>query len=126
MKKTRRTAVTRLDDVPRFFLSELAVKNLTGRGQMAGLSVVHVKLPPRYSHPPIVHRKTEEWFLVLDGRGHGLIGSRRVEFRPGRVVYMPAGVPHAMSTGAGPLEILAVFSPPLDARKKNADICAAP
>ena len=126
MKSSRRTVVTSLGRIPSFPLSRITAKNLTSARQMPGLSVVHVELPPRYTHAPIIHKRTEEWFIVLKGRGHGVIGARRVQFLPGTVVYMPAGVPHQMSADGGALEILAVFSPPLDARRKDADICVLP
>lgn len=116
--------VSAVGRVPAFALSKLRVRNLTGGGEMPALSVVHVTLPPRYTHAPIEHRRTEEWFIVLKGRGQGLIGRRRVRFAPGTIVYMAPGVPHRMGTGRGPMEILAVFSPPLDARRKDADIHA--
>lgn len=125
MKTTRKgVRVTAVARIPHFNLSKLRVKDLTRKGQMSALSVVHVTLPPRYTHAPIEHRRTEEWFIVLKGRGQGLIGRRRVRFEPGVVVYMPPGVPHQMGTGARSMEILAVFSPPLDARRKDADIHA--
>lgn len=120
-----RLRVSRLGALPAFFLSKLAVKNLTLPREMPGLTAVHVKLPPRYAHAPIVHRRTAEWFLVLKGRGRGVIGSAVVQFRPGTIVFIPAGMAHQMSTGAGALEILAIFTPPLDARRKDADIHAA-
>lgn len=116
--------VTTVDRIPHFSLSKLRIKNLTRKRQMSSLSVVHVTLPPRYTHAPIEHRRTEEWFVVLKGRGQGLIGRRKVSFEPGTVVYMPPGVPHQMGTGARSMEILAVFSPSLDARRKDADIHA--
>ncbi len=119
-----RVRVSGVDRIPHFNLSKLKVKDLLHKGQMPSVSVVHVTLPPRYTHAPILHKKTDEWFLVLKGRGSGMIGRKRVRFSPGTLVYMPAGVPHQMGTGSGALEILALFSPPLDARRKDADIHA--
>lgn len=124
MNKKTRVRVSSVKRIPHFELAKLRIKDLVQKGRMPSLSVAHVTLPPRYTHAPIEHRRTEEWFIVLKGRGQGLIGRRRVRFEPGTVVYMPPGVPHQMGTGMRSMEILAVFSPPLDARRKDADIHA--
>lgn len=68
------------------------------------------------------HLRTREWFIVIKGRGAGVIGGRRVAFRPGVMAYMPPGVVHHMSTARSAMEALVVFSPPLDTRKPGADV----
>lgn len=60
--------------------------------------------------------------MVIKGRGRGVIGGRRVAFKPGVIVYMPPGVPHQMMTGSSPMEALVVFSPPLKLEGRGADV----
>lgn len=64
--------------------------------------------------------------MILSGKGQGVIGGRLVRFKPGTIVYMPPGMLHQMSTGSSRLEVLVLFSPPLDIRSKKADICTLP
>lgn len=118
----RGVCVARLAKLPSYKLSRIKVRHLTSPEQFGGINVVHVSLPPRYTHAPIVHRKTAEWLMVLKGSGQGIVGGKRMSFRPGSIVYMPPGVPHQMGTGAQAMEVIALFAPPLDGRLPDADI----
>lgn len=115
--------VSQLRRMSSYDFARIKVTHLSDERQLPEVGVVHVRLPARYTHRTIVHRKTREWLMILKGRGEGLIGGRTVAFKPGTVVYMPPGTPHRMGTGSVPLEALVVFSPPLDARDPKADIC---
>ena len=114
--------MNRLKRIPAAKMGALRLKTVSGRGQIPGTGIVHVSLPPRTSHDMIYHRKTHEWFMVIGGRGRGFIGGRRVDFKPGVIVYMPPGVPHQMTTAAESMEALVVFSPPLKLKGAGADV----
>lgn len=119
---SRCACVGRVASFPARAMGRLRLRSLAGPAQIPGTGIMHVRLPPGARHQPIVHRRTREWFVVLRGRGHGVIGGRRVTFRPGVVVYMPPGVPHQMAAGRTTMEALVVFSPPLKLSGRGADI----
>lgn len=119
----RRPVVSVLKRIPHYCYAKLRIKELSAAGQIPGAGVVHVRLPARYTHVPLFHKRTHEWLMILKGSGRGVIGGRVVRFRPGVIVYIPPGMLHQMGTGSVPVEALAIFSPPLDARKRGADIC---
>ncbi len=120
--RRRKIYAAHLASLPGYSFVKLRIRELTKAGQVPGAGIVHVRLPPRYEHVPLFHRRTKEWLMILKGTGRGKIGGRVIRFRPGVVVYMPPGTVHQMSTGSSPLEALAVFSPPMDVRKRGADV----
>lgn len=114
--------LSRLARVPELRLGPVRLKAVSAAGQLPGSAVFHVKVPPRSRHDMIYHRRTREWFMVTKGRGRGVIGGRRVVFKPGVIVYMPPGVPHQMITDGSAMEALVVFSPPLALSGPKADV----
>lgn len=119
----REIAVSRLRDMPVIDFAKLKIKYLAKPRHMSKVSVVHVKLPPRYEHVALCHKRTHEWLMILKGSGQGKIDGRVVRFKPGTILYMAPGVLHQMGTKSSPLEALVVFSPPLNIKSKNPDIC---
>lgn len=103
-------------------LGPVLLKEVSSAGEIPGAGAVHVTVPARSRHDMIYHRKTKEWFMVIKGRGWGVIGGRRVEFTPGVIVYMPPGVPHQMMTGSSAMEAVVIFSPPLKLKGRGADV----
>jgi oxalate decarboxylase/phosphoglucose isomerase-like protein (cupin superfamily) len=65
----------------------------------------------RHNHPGV-----EEILYVLEGEGMQMVDQAQPErrtVRPGTMIHIPAGVHHeTINTGAGPMRILAVYSPP--------------
>jgi len=125
VKKGRRPAcfcLDRLERIPVHRLGPVRLKAVSALGQIPGAAVFHVTVPPRSRHDMILHRRTREWFMVIKGRGRGVIGGRRVTFRPGVVVFMPPGVPHQMMTGTCAMEAVVVFSPPLNLSGRGIDV----
>lgn len=122
MRRARCACVGRVADFPARKLGRLSLRTLVDGAQLPGTGVMHVRLPPGSRHDPIYHRRTREWFVVLKGRGHGIIDGRRVAFRPGVVVFMPPGVTHQMCAGSSAMEALVLFSPPLKLSGRGADI----
>lgn len=114
--------ISHVSSFPSIKMGRLRLKVLAGAKQLPATGVMHVRLPPHSRHDLIYHRRTREWFMVLKGKGRGIIGGRRVAFKPGVVVYMPPGVPHQMMTDASEMEALVVFSPPLRLTGPGADI----
>ena len=103
-------------------MGPVRLKEVSAAGQIPGAGAVHVTVPPHSRHDMIYHRKTKEWFMVIKGRGRGVIGGRRVAFKPGVIVYMPPGVPHQMMTASSAMEALVVFTPPLRLGGAGADV----
>jgi mannose-6-phosphate isomerase-like protein (cupin superfamily) len=122
MRTRGRFVAAHVGAAPSLRLGRLTLRTLTGLGHIPGAEALHVRLPPGGGHEEVVHRRTHEWFLVLRGKGAGLIDGRRVRFRRGVTVYMPPGTSHRMKAGRAGLEALAVFSPPLALERPGADI----
>lgn len=127
MKKDKRGCfcLDRLARVPVRKMGPVRLKAVSSIGQIPGAAVFHVTVPPRSRHDMILHRRTREWFMVVKGRGRGIIGGRRVTFRPGVIVFMPPGVPHQMMTGSSAMEAVVVFSPPLKFEGPRMDVVRA-
>lgn len=121
-KSPRCFCLKRLERLPTQKLGPVRLKAVSELGQVPGAAVFHVTVPPHSRHDMILHRRTREWFMVVKGRGRGVIGGRRVAFRPGVIVFMPPGVPHQMMTGASSMEAMVVFSPPLALTGRRADV----
>lgn len=112
----------RLEKIPVHKMGPMRLKAVSALGQLPGAAVFHVAVPPHSRHDMIFHRRTREWFMVVKGRGRGVIGGRRVTFRPGVIVYMPPGVPHQMMTSSSAMEAVVVFSPPLKLSGRGIDV----
>ena len=121
-KKFGCLCLTRLDRLTERRMGPIRLRAVSLAGQIPGAAAYHVTVPPRSRHDMIYHRKTREWFIVTKGRGRGIVGGKRVVFKPGVIVYMPPGVPHQMMTGASKMEAVVVFSPPLALTGPKADI----
>lgn len=121
-KARRCFCLDRLERLPTRTLGPVRLKAVSALGQLPGAAVFHVTVPPHSRHDMILHRRTREWFMVVKGRGRGVIGGRRVTFRPGVIVFMPPGVPHQMMTGSSSMEAVVVFSPPLKLTGRGMDI----
>ena len=83
-------------------------------------SAIRVVLAPGASHPPVVHERTAEFFLVLKGSQEATIGGRRVSLSNGDYAYLPPGTRHRFKAGKRGVEVLSIFAPALAAR--NPDI----
>lgn len=59
------------------------------------------------------HRRSEELYHVLAGRGEMELGDARLPLAPGDTVLIPPGTPHRLrNVGAEPLRLLCACSPP--------------
>ncbi|MBI4061626.1 MAG: cupin domain-containing protein [Elusimicrobia bacterium] len=115
--------VSHVSRARRHVFFKLQVRPVSGPRHIPNVGAVHVRLPPRYEHHAIFHRRTREWIYILSGSGKGVIGGRSVRLRPGSVLYIPPKMPHQMSTGSSPIEALVLFSPPMSLNADKMDVC---
>jgi mannose-6-phosphate isomerase-like protein (cupin superfamily) len=80
-----------------------------GQGGVANVHVVQVTQGLRH-----VHAAYDEVYYVLSGRGTITLDERTSRLRPGSVVVIPAGVPHALAAEPGqPIEFIIFGTPPV-------------
>lgn len=69
------------------------------------------------SEKPHIHAKQDLAIYVLKGSSWIYLDGKKTELFPGDFIVIPRGVPHwAVNTGKEPAEVLAIFSPPFDAK----------
>jgi len=82
------------------------------RAETQRSEVFLVVLQPGEAPPTHVHKDMEQVFYIVAGTGWlrlGDEGGERTKVRPGRVVYVPPGTPHAiLNTGRSVLRYVAV------------------
>jgi quercetin dioxygenase-like cupin family protein len=61
--------------------------------------------------PPHVHQMEDESVYVLDGEITVHVGDTNYDLMPGSFVFMPRGVPHAISVRQGPWRGISVSAP---------------
>jgi mannose-6-phosphate isomerase-like protein (cupin superfamily) len=63
--------------------------------------------------PHNTHEKSDQWVLVLSGRGRATIGGVPQELAPWDLLLIEAGEPHQIdNTGEKPLRTLNFYAPP--------------
>jgi len=96
-------------------LEALAVKNEDFRRVLytARFSqLVLMALKPKEDIGEEVHT-LDQFFRVEEGTGEAVLEGVRTAIRPGFAVVVPAGTLHnILNTGAGPLKLYTVYSPP--------------
>ena len=87
-----------------------------GTGTGGAFSVIRVDLRPgRDGAAPHAHRGFAELLYVIDGEVEVLAGESVATARPGDLVVVPPGMPHAFGAWrAGPASLLAVIGPGID------------
>ena len=69
----------------------------------------------RTGHPMHVHQQHDLIAILLQGRGTLTLDSRRLELKPGAIVSIPRGVPHAFQTkGSEPAVAYVTYFPSYD------------
>lgn len=89
---------------------EIAVTELD-RTESASLHVVHIR------HREALHVHQHHDLTVMVQQGHGILrlGPKNLRLKPGSVVLIPRGAPHAfVNESRKPAAALVVFSPPLE------------
>jgi mannose-6-phosphate isomerase-like protein (cupin superfamily) len=60
-----------------------------------------------------IHPKTDEIQYIIEGSGAMWLGSERKEFKPGTLIIIPKGTPHAGTiVASGPVKAIAIKIPP--------------
>jgi len=82
------------------------------RTDLAGTQTAVVRLLQIRSIRRHIHRANTEYVYVVDGSGRVMLGDRSELVRPGDLVVIPPGVPHAFVADSGTLNLLNMASPP--------------
>ena len=60
-----------------------------------------------------IHPKTDEIQYIIEGSGSIWLGTERKEFKPGTLIVIPKGTPHAGTiVASGPVKAIAIKIPP--------------
>ena len=78
------------------------------------LSAMLVKIDPQHEIGNHIHEGKAELHKVLSGHGTADVGSYSINYKPGVISLIPAGIPHSVRAGDEGLILLAEFSPPLN------------
>lgn len=107
MRRNARAAVTAADGS--------AVRELAHPLSSAAslLSLAEATVAPGASTRLHLHRRSEEVYSFISGRGRMRLGEQESEVGPGDTVVIPPGTPHRLRAAAdGPLVLLCACSPP--------------
>lgn len=84
------------------------------------LSINALRLPAGFGLPVHVHYKSEEAWVVLEGKGIIRVDGEDHLFEAGDILYVPAGMSHqVVCRGTTVLRYLAITSPPIDFEHDN-------
>jgi len=81
------------------------IRCLIEEKDMAAGEVHHVEIKDAKLH---YHKRTDEFYYVIAGRGTMVLDDEEVELHPGVVVYIPRGVKHK---AVGDLTVLTICIP---------------
>ena len=93
----------------RYYLKDLLVRAESGllsvhRGRIESDGEIYVH----------THEVESETFYIISGQVECTLGEEKVPFSAGSCGFAPPGVPHGLkNTGKIPVELLAIFTPPL-------------
>lgn len=77
------------------------------------LSINMVIVPPGSKSDTHAHEESEEYWIVVDGRGQIVIDEKRMAIEPGMIIYAPPKSKHRLvNTGNEPLKAYFMFAPP--------------
>jgi quercetin dioxygenase-like cupin family protein len=95
----------------RDWLLYIGPQNSAARNLTVGVAIFPAGSAPQ-GH---IHPTQEETIYIVGGRGRLVTGLGTAELEPGVAVFIPMGVHHATeSDGPEPLELVSVFSPPVE------------
>jgi len=76
----------------------------------AASAAVYFELEPG-AHVGVHTDSSEEFLVILEGEGEGMVGDETAPVRTGQMVLVPAMAPHDITnTGDGPLRVLGTFA----------------
>lgn len=77
------------------------------------LSINMVIVPPGSKSDAHSHTESEEFWIVVEGRGEVVVDDERAAIEPGMVIYAPPKSKHRiLNTGQDPLIAYFLFAPP--------------
>ena len=83
------------------------------RGESASAHIVQI----RKQEPLHIHENHDATAIMLKGQGILWIGDRKLELKPGSIVTIPRGVPHAFTNNSKePAVAYAMFNPAFDGK----------
>jgi quercetin dioxygenase-like cupin family protein len=114
--------VVLIDEIPFHEVDWGLTKNLVGPESVDSkkIKVNITEYLPGFTHKLHAHPTQEEVIYVLSGEGLSETDGDKKEIRPGSVVYVPAGVPHATinASNTESLKAIIIKSPPGDEEVK--------
>jgi mannose-6-phosphate isomerase-like protein (cupin superfamily) len=92
-------------------LGPYAIEALIDPAEEGAGTVYRVRIEPHQRTSVSYHRKAEEYYYVLEGRGTALLDGQAVPLEAGDFLRLPPGTTHGFITGAEPLEMLDIHTP---------------
>jgi len=103
-----------LDFVPHAKFKGVSLKHLVTGAMTGGLISSHlVRVEPGCVLDTHIHEKNLEIHEVISGSAKAMVGEKEVDYLPGVIGVLPAGVPHRIAAGEEGIYILAKFTPAL-------------
>lgn len=98
-----------LETAPNYWLMGMEHRALVVRDDLA---LVHTTAHPGTGVPPHIHRKEDETFYVLSGKGKATFNGQPVDLLPGTTLFLPRGIVHSFAcAGDEPLVMNVLITP---------------
>lgn len=95
---------------PMSTVQDISIQEIS-RGESASSHIIRI----RTQEPLHVHQRHDLVAILLKGTGTLTLGSRRLELKPGSIITIPHGVPHAfVNHSSEPAVAYATFTPAFD------------
>ncbi len=94
-----------------WFNGGLGVLRATGDQTEGRFAVLELLAPKGFASPLHIHRREDEFFVVLDGEVRVQHGDAVIEAVAGSLVYGPRGVAHAFHVDSAEARLLLFFGP---------------
>ena len=103
-----------LDFVPHAKFKGVSLKHLVKGAMTGGLISSHlVRVEPGCVLDTHIHENNLEIHEVIAGSGKAMVGDKEVDYLPGVIGVLPAGMSHRIVAGEEGIYILAKFTPAL-------------
>ena len=99
------------EDAPERRLGPYAIRSLIPESEESGLTAYRIRIEAETRTATSYHRKAEEVYYVLDGRGTAWLDGNAHPLRPGDLLRLPPGTRHAFQTGEDALVMLNLHTP---------------
>lgn len=92
-------------------LGPYGIEALIRKEEEGAATAYRVRIEPHQRTEVSYHRRAEELYFVLSGRGTAILDGRPYPLAPGDFLRLPPGTTHGFVTGDEPLEMLDVHTP---------------